>query len=498
MLVMCKSPTLRYDKARTPGPHLFLRKPETENRNPIMKESIIKELGAIVGLDHLLTTPEERWGYAYDATDRAAMPEAVVFPGSAAEVAAIVSLAHEHRFPVVPRGAGTGRSGGSVPIEGGVVLVLTRLNRILEISKSDLVAVVEPGVILSRLKAAVEAEGLYYPPDPASADFCSIGGNVAECAGGAVAVQYGVTRDYVLGLEVVLPTGELITAGTRTMKGVVGYDLTRLFLGSEGTLGVITRITLRLVSKPPARQTLAAGFTSLAAAAETVILILTSGLAPTALEFMDHVTLACVRDMLPFELPESTAALLLMAVDGHPKDVEDRAARMARFCREQGAKPVLRARTPEEAEALWQARKVISPALLKVKPHKVSEDVVVPLGAIPKLIEALQEIARRRGLIIPSYGHAGDGNIHVNVLYDRRVDREREAVNGAVEDIFTAVRQLNGTLSGEHGIGLTKAPYLGMELSEAAMALQRRIKQAFDPHNIMNPGKIFPGPACGE
>ncbi|MGB8991880.1 MAG: FAD-linked oxidase C-terminal domain-containing protein [Desulfobaccales bacterium] len=460
-----------------------------------MQNTIIKELTAIVGPEQLLTSPEECWTYAYDATDRAHMPDAVVFPGSAEEIAKIVRLANEHRFPVVPRGAGTGRSGGSVPIEGGVVVVLTRLNRILEISKSDLVAVVEPGVILSKLKSAVEAEGLYYPPDPASADFCTIGGNVAECSGGAVAVQYGVTRDYVLGLTVVLPTGETITAGTRTMKGVVGYDLTRLFLGSEGTLGIITRITLRLVSKPPARQTLAAGFKTLTAAAEAVSLILRSGLAPTALEFMDHVTLACVKEMLPFELPSVTAALLLIAVDGHPRDVEDRAARMARFCRDQGARPVLRARTPEEAERLWRARKVVSPALLKVKPHKVSEDVVVPLGAIPKLIDALQDIARRRGLIIPSYGHAGDGNIHVNLLYDHRVDREREAVNPAVEDIFHVVRELDGTLSGEHGVGLTKAPYLGMELSPAAMALQRRLKAAFDPHNIMNPGKIFPGPA---
>jgi glycolate oxidase len=460
-----------------------------------MQDLIIKELAAIVGPDHLLTTPEERWGYAYDATDQAAMPDAVVFPGSAAEIAAIVRLANAHRFPVVPRGAGTGRSGGSVPIEGGVVVVLTRLNRIIEISRDDLVAVVEPGVILTRLKQAVEAEGLYYPPDPASADFCTIGGNVAECAGGAVAVQYGVTRDYVLGLEVVLPTGEIITAGTRTMKGVVGYDLTRLFLGSEGTLGIITRITLRLVSKPPARQTLAAGFATLDKAAKAVSLILTSGLAPTALEFMDHVTLSCVKEMLPFELPAATAALLLIAVDGQPQDVEERAARMARFCEAQGAGLVLRAQTPEEAEGLWRARKVISPALLKVKPHKVSEDVVVPLGAIPALITALQKIARRRGLIIPSYGHAGDGNIHVNVLYDRQVAAEREAVPPTVEDIFSVVRQLNGTLSGEHGIGLTKAPYLGMELSAAAMALQQRIKQAFDPNNIMNPGKIFPAPA---
>ncbi len=459
-----------------------------------MQDSIIKELAAIVGPEHLLTSPEERWTYAYDATDRAAMPEAVVFPGSAAEVAAVVRLANAHRFAVVPRGAGTGRSGGSVPIAGGVVVVLTRLNRILEISKDDLVAVVEPGVILGRLKAAVEAEGLYYPPDPASAEFCTIGGNVAECAGGAVAVQYGVTRDYVLGLEVVLPTGELITAGTRTMKGVVGYDLTRLFLGSEGTLGIITRITLRLVSKPPARQTLAAGFDTMEAAAATVSLILRSGLAPTALEFMDHVTLGCVQEMLPFALPAGTAALLLIAVDGQPQDVADRVRRIAQCCRDQGASPVLESKTPAEADGLWRARKVVSPALLKVKPHKVSEDVVVPLGSIPALISALQDIARRRGLIIPSYGHAGDGNIHVNILYDQQVERERLAVPRAVEDLFTMVRKLNGTLSGEHGIGLTKAPYLGMELSPAALALQRRLKAAFDPLNIMNPGKIFPGP----
>ena len=463
-----------------------------------MDNWLIAQIQGICQAKHVLVSPEERWGYAYDATDRAHMPDLVAFPGSAAEVAEIVRLANAHRFPVVPRGAGTGRSGGSVPIAGGVVLVLTRLNRILEINRQDLVAVVEPGVILGKLKAAVEAEGLYYPPDPASADFCTIGGNVAECAGGAVAVQYGVTRDYVLGLTVVLPTGELITAGTRTMKGVVGYDLTRLFLGSEGTLGIITGITLKLVSKPPARQTLAAGFRTMAAAAETVSLILRSGLAPTALEFIDHVTLGCVREMLSFALPEGTAALLLIAIDGQPQDVEARAHRTAEFCATQGAQPVLRARTPEEADGLWRARKVVSPALLKVKPHKISEDVVVPLGSIPALISALDHIARRRGVIMPSYGHAGDGNIHVNVIYDHQVPREREAANLAVTDLFAAVRELHGTLSGEHGIGLTKAPYLGMELSAASMALQQRIKRAFDPHNIMNPGKIFPQPHGGR
>jgi glycolate oxidase len=459
-----------------------------------MHNAIIKEIAAIVGPEHLLTAPEDCWTYAYDATEEAHAPEAVVFPGSAAEISRILKLANERRFPVTPRGAGTGKSGGAVPITGGVVLVLTRLNRILEISREDLVAVVEPGVILGKLKAAVEAQGLYYPPDPSSADFCTIGGNVAECAGGAVAVQYGVTRDYVLGLQVALPTGELIEAGTRTMKGVVGYDLTRLFLGSEGTLGVITRIILRLTAKPAARQTLAAGFGTLTAAAEAVRDILTSGLAPTALEFMDQVTLSCVRELLPFPVPQGAAALLLVAVDGHPRDVEARAAALARFCRERGARPVLRARTPDEAERLWQARKVISPALRKVRPHKVSEDVAVPLGAIPALITGLQEISRRRGLLIPCYGHAGDGNIHVNVLYDQQNPEERQALAPTVKEIFALARELHGTLSGEHGVGLTKAPYLGMELSEEAIALQRRLKLAFDPHNIMNPGKIFPSP----
>jgi glycolate oxidase len=463
----------------------------------MVSDNVIHELEAIVGQENLLTTPEERWCYAYDATDLAQMPDAVVFPGSAAEICQIVKLANQYGFPVTPRGAGTGRSGGSVPIQGGVVLVLTRLNRILEISKEDLVAVVEPGVILGRLKAAVEAQGLYYPPDPSSADFCTIGGNVAECAGGAVAVQYGVTRDYVLGLTVVLPTGELIEAGTRTMKGVVGYDLTRLFLGSEGTLGVITRIILKLVSKPAARQTLAAAFADLTAAASAVSQILTSGLAPTALEFMDRATLECVRELLPFPLPAAAAALLLIAVDGQPHDVEERAGRMAQFCGHAGADPVIRARSLPEAEQLWQARKVISPALKKVRPLKVSEDVVVPIGAIPRLISALQEISRRRGLPIHSYGHAGDGNIHVNVLYDPKVAREREAVAATVQEILAVVRKLRGTLSGEHGIGLTKAPYLGMELSPAAIALQRRLKQAFDPNNIMNPGKIFPATGSG-
>ncbi len=457
--------------------------------------NVIQELEATVGTANLLTGAEDRWCYAYDATDLAHLPDLVVFPGSAEEVAAIVRLANEHGFPVIPRGAGSGRAGGSVPVVGGVVVVLTRLNRILEINPEDFLAVVEPGVITGHLKRAVAAQGLYYPPDPGSSEFCTIGGNVATGAGGAVAVQYGVTRDYVLGLEVVLPTGEIIQTGTRTMKSVVGYDLTHLFVGSEGTLGIITKIILRLVPPPAARQTLAAGFGSLGAAAQAVGALLKSGLAPASLEFLDAPTMSCVADLQPFPLPPQVAAFLLIALEGHPQDVAQRTAAAREILAKHGAAPLLLAETQTDAERLWQARKAISPATLKLKPNKIAEDVAVPLSAIPTLVAAVQDIARHRGLPILCFGHAGDGNIHVNIMFDARIPAEQAAAQEAVADLLGAVRRLAGTLSGEHGVGLLKAPFLRLELSEEVIALQKRLKHAFDPCNIMNPGKIFPRPS---
>lgn len=459
----------------------------------MLPSEIIRKIAAIVGPEQVVTAPEDRWTYAFDATDLEHLPDLVAFPGSAAEVAAIVRLANEYRFPVVPRGAGSGRAGGAVPVEGGVVLVLTRLNRILEINPQDFVAVVEPGVITGELKRAVAAQGLYYPPDPGSSEFCTIGGNVATGAGGAVAVQYGVTRDYVLGLEVVLPTGEIIQTGTRTMKSVVGYDLTHLFVGSEGTLGVITKIILKLVPPPAARQTLAAGFRDLAAATQAVGEVLRAGLAPASLEFLDAATLGCVAELLPFPLPPEVSAFLFVALEGHPQDVAQRTAACREILLAAGAAPVFIPVTGAEAEELWRARKAVSPATRKLRPHKIAEDVAVPLGAIPALVAAVQEISRARELPILCFGHAGDGNIHVNIMFDGRLAAERQAARQAVEDLLGAVRQLAGTLSGEHGIGLLKAPFLRLELSEAVIALQRRLKQAFDPLNIMNPGKIFPG-----
>ncbi|MFP3866770.1 MAG: FAD-binding oxidoreductase [Desulfobacteraceae bacterium] len=450
-----------------------------------------RRLRALVGSENLLTEIEDRRCYAYDATNLNYLPEAVAFPATPLEVAQIVRLANKYRFPVVPRGAGTGTTGGALPVQGGLVLVTTRLNHILEIDADNFVAVVEPGVITGHLKAAVEKHGLYYPPDPSSANFSTIGGNVAECAGGPVAVQYGVTRDYVLGLSVVLPTGDLIDTGVRTAKGVVGYDLTRLLIGSEGTLGVITRIILRLVTRPAARQTLLAGFSDLKVAAQAVGRILKARLAPTALEFLDRTTLACVRELLPFTLPEAIQALLLIEVDGHPHDVRERGEQIQAFCRDTGTLLMLAAQNEAEAEKLWRARKSISPASFKLKPHKLSEDVVVPISQIPALVARVEEIARQQDLPILCFGHAGDGNIHVNVMYDAQIEREAAAVQTAVRQVFLTVRELQGTLSGEHGIGITKSAFLRLELSEAAIALSQRLKQAFDPHNIMNPGKIF-------
>jgi glycolate oxidase len=460
----------------------------------MFSETITKQIEEFVGKKNVLTQEEDRWCYAYDATDLTYLPDLVVFPGSVEEIASIVKMANRHQFPVVPRGAGTGRAGGSVPVGGGVVIVTTRMNRIVEINPEDMVAVVEPGVITGVLKRAVAEYGLYYPPDPGSADYCTIGGNVASGAGGAVAVQYGVTRDYVLGLTVVLPTGEIIEAGARTMKSVVGYDLTHLFLGSEGTLGMITRIILRLVPQPASRLSLVAGFTHMEAALTAVGRVLQSDLTPTAIEFMDQATLACVREMLPFSLPPQVTALLLFMIDGHSRDVAGRVKDLSKLCKKAGAHMVLSAKNEAEAEKLWAARRAISPATFKVRPHKVSEDVAVPLGAIPLLVAGVEDIARQRDLPIICFGHAGDGNIHVNIMFDQSMPQEREQAQAATEDLFALVGRLRGTLSGEHGVGLTKAPYLSLELSEAAMALQKRLKQAFDPLNIMNPGKIFPSP----
>ena len=454
----------------------------------MLKPSVLKELKKIVGTANLYTAAEEMVVYSYDATQRESRPWAVARPVSAQEIASIMKLANSELFPVIPRGAGSGMSGGSVPVRGGLVLSLERMNRILEIDEDDLLAVVEPGVVTGDLQREVESRGLFYPPDPASHDFSTMGGNVAECAGGLRAVKYGVTRDYVLGLEVVLPTGEIVNTGARTIKSVAGYDLTRLIVGSEGTLGIATRITVKLLSLPESVRTLVAFFKDVRSAASVVSSILANRIVPRALEFADGAAIRAVEKHLKEDMSGGAAAMLLAEVDGSAQSTAIEADRIAQIMKEAGAERVSRAESPQEREQLWKARRAISPALNALKPKKVNEDIVVPRSKIPDILREISDIAKKYDLLIVNFGHAGDGNIHANIMVD---ERDLPKAEIAAKDIFAATLQLGGSITGEHGVGLSKAPYLPMELGPETIAAMKRIKSALDPNNILNPGKIF-------
>lgn len=454
----------------------------------MLKPSIVSGLKKIVGPANLYTSPEEMVAYSYDATQREVLPWAVARPSTVREVSEILVLANRERFPVVPRGAGTGMSGGSVPACGGLVLSLERMNRILEIDEENLIAVVEPGVITGDLQREVEKRGLFYPPDPASHDFCTIGGNVAECAGGLRAVKYGVTKDYVLGLEVVLPTGEIIKTGGRTLKSVAGYDLTKLIVGSEGTLGIATTIILKLLPLPESVRTIAVSFESIEAAAAAVSSIIADRILPRALELMDSAALRAVEKHLGEDISGGAAAMLIIEVDGPPVSTEREIERVTEIAGRAGATRVNKAGNEAERERLWKARRSLSPALYALKPKKINEDIVVPRSRIPDILREIGAIAKQHGLLIVNFGHAGDGNIHTNIMIDEG-DAPRAEI--AVKEIFAAVLRMKGSISGEHGIGLSKAAYLPMELGPDALKTMKRIKDALDPNNILNPGKIF-------
>ncbi|MGD0228783.1 MAG: FAD-linked oxidase C-terminal domain-containing protein [Syntrophorhabdales bacterium] len=456
-----------------------------------MDSEIIKEIEAITGPGNVKASEEERKCYSYDGRTEGDLPDLVVFPSSAGEVSAILTLANRHLFPVIPRGQGTGLTGGSVPVNGGVVLSFTRMNRILEIDTANLVAVVEPGVITFLLQEEVAKKGLFYPPDPASYKYSSIGGNVAECAGGPNSLKYGVTRDYVLGLEVVLPTGEILNLGVRTMKGVVGYDLTRLFVGSEGTLGIVTRITLRLIPLPEAKATILALFSEVEEAAQTVSAIIAERVVPSTMEFMDKSSIMCSEQASPMGLPGGVGGLLLIEVDGTRESALAQAEKVRAIAGRHHAIRCDLTEDPVEADRLWQARRVLSQATFNLNPVKIAEDVVVPRSEIPTFIRSLERMEKKFGVPILSFGHAGDGNFHVSIMI-KDTPKDRASAEEAVKEIFSEALRLGGTMSGEHGIGLSKAPYLGMELSDEVMATMKRVKQLFDPNNILNPGKIFP------
>lgn len=431
--------------------------------------------------------------YAYDATNQYHRPDAVVFPGNTDDVSAIMQVANESGIFVVPRGAGTGMSGGSLAAKGGLVMVMTRFNRILSIDRDNLVAEVEPGVITGHFQEVVEEQGLFYPPDPSSALYSTIGGNVAECAGGPRAVKYGVTRDYVLGLDVVLPTGQVITTGVHTAKGVVGYDLTRLLVGSEGTLGIITKVVLHLLPLPEVVRTLSADFSRIQDAAKTVCELVRCGIMPRAVEYMDQAAIRCVEDYLHMGLPVDAGAMLLVDVDGSPSATDVALQHLATICEKGGARQVRMAKSEKDAAELWRARQAISPALFRLGPDKINQDIVVPRSRIPEMVEWINELRKRTGLTMVTFGHAGDGNIHFNIMLDKRDKKTLNKAESAVEELFRHTIELGGTISGEHGVGITKARYLDIELGSAEIGLMKRVKAAFDPNGILNPGKIFHG-----
>ncbi len=448
----------------------------------------------IVGPDYVRTDEASRVTYGTDGSRRGHPADFVVLPGTTAEVAAIAKYCNETRTPLVPRGAGTGYTGGAVPVRGGVLLSLERFNRILEIDAGNLLAIVEPNVINGDLQAAVERIGLFYPPDPASLKMSVIGGNVAECAGGPRAFKYGVTKQYVLGTEAVLPTGEIIKTGGKVVKNVVGYDLTQLLVGSEGTLAILTKIILRLIPKPPVQATMRATFPSVSHAVDAVLRLVQARVVPAALELVDADSLEAVAAHLNVRslAPPGTAAILLIEVDGLSELVAGEAKRVEQACREAGATEFLRANDDAEREELWRVRREISPSLKTISSIKFNHDVVVPKARIPQLFDLIDDIKHRFRLRIPCFGHVGDGNIHVNIMVSPGDPDGIARAHEAEGVLFRGTVALEGSISGEHGIGFVKAKYLGLELTPETIALMKRVKAAFDPNGILNPGKIFP------
>jgi len=457
----------------------------------MVSEQIINELKSIVGKDNVFTSKADRICYSYDATQQSFLPDVVVHPGSTDEISRVMKLANRELIPVFPRGAGSGFTGGSLPTRGGIVMCTERMDRILLIDEENLVATVEPGVVTEQFQKAVEKLGLFYPPDPASLKFSTLGGNVAECAGGPRCIKYGVTKDFIIGLEVVTPTGDIITTGGPTMKGVVGYDLTKLMCGSEGTLGVITRIVIKLLPLPEAKKTMLVLFDSIDGAAQAVSSIIRSKIIPATLEFMDGRTLDCVRQATDLEVPEGARAVLIIEVDGDREFLDKQAARIAEIIKPLGVVETRIATTPEESEALWQIRRSVSASLRKVNPDKYNEDICVPRSKVPEMIRKVDAIAEKYAIPIVNFGHAGDGNIHVNIMVNKKVSGDTLKAEGAIRDVFKAALELGGTMSGEHGVGIAKAPYIPLEITPEAARYMKAIKQALDPNNILNPGKIF-------
>jgi D-lactate dehydrogenase len=455
----------------------------------MLAPDVVKRLNHLLPADRFYTDPVDCLVYGYDNSRKLFPPDAVVFPIDADEVRAIVSLCNECEVPLTPRGRGTGTAGGSLPEKGGIALSLERMLRIIRVDPSNRVMVAEPGVLNQTVQDAAKPHGFFWPPDPSSAAFSSIGGNLATSAGGPHAVKYGTTRDHVLGLKAVTGAGTVISTGCYTTKGVVGYDLTRLLIGSEGTLAVITEATLKLTPLPQARGGLTAYYHTAASCAEAILRIMALPVTPSAVEFLDEGSLNLIRSRFPDMLPPGVRAMLMIEVDGTNSSISESTAAVLAACAADG---LIHAEEAPNPAALWAARKTLSPLLRDIAPKKINEDVVVPVSALPEFLEGLAKLSSRHGITNVNFGHAGNGNIHVNLLVNPGNEDEMRRAEKCLNDVFDLVIRLNGTLSGEHGVGSEKRAFISKEIDAPTLDLMKQIKRVFDPRNILNPGKLFP------
>jgi len=457
-----------------------------------LPDAFVQRLQQELGSEGLLSDPEETWNYGYDNSRRHAAPELVALPGDHDQVAAVVRLCHEFAVPLTARGRGTGTTGASVPINGGVILSTEKMNHVVRIDPANRYMVVEPGVTNQQVQDVAAEHGFFWPPDPTSAAYCSVGGNLAYNSAGPRAIKYGTPRENTFGLRAVTGDGQSIRTGVYTTKGVVGYDLTRLLIGSEGTLAIITEATLKLTPLPESKRTLQVIYRDIDSAARAVSAIMAQPVVPCALEFMDAAAIDMIRNYSEAELPEDAGALLMIEVDGTENNIQHAVDAICDAADNDGLLKLSRAETTTEIQALWQTRKALSPALRTIAPKKINEDVVVPVSNIPALINGLSELSARYNVTIVNFGHAGNGNIHVNLLANPDDPDEMQRTHRCLDAVFSLVLELDGTLSGEHGVGIEKQEFVGREIEPVTLELMRRIKQDFDPRGILNPGKMFP------
>ncbi|MGJ9385776.1 glycolate oxidase subunit GlcD [Salipaludibacillus sp. CF4.18] len=458
----------------------------------MIEKRVKKKLIEVIGKENFLDSNEARLVYSYDATPNfQSLPDAVIMPGSSEEVQKIIKICNQYEVPIVPRGSGTNLCAGTCPTHAGIVLTFNRMNKIIEIDEENLTVTVQPGVITLQMINAVEAKGLFYPPDPSSMKISTLGGNISECSGGLRGLKYGVTKDYVLGLEIVLPNGDIIKTGGKLAKDVAGYDLTSLFVGSEGTLGIVTEAIFKLIPIPETKKTMLALFSNMDEAAKTVSKIIANKIIPATLEFLDKKTCEVVEDFAKVGLPTHANAVLLIEQDGPLETVNKDIQRISEICEEGNAISVKIATSNEEALALSTARRSALSALARLKPTTILEDATVPRSEIRKMVQAINEIAKKYDVTICTFGHAGDGNLHPTCLTDARDQEEMHRVEQAFEEIFAKAIELGGTITGEHGVGEMKSPYLAWKMGEEGVNAMKAVKSAFDPKGIMNPGKVF-------